>query len=429
MNALKAETTGSLKLTCLSVMLALAGLNSATAQEAVDTDKLFKEGIFLREQGQVFSSIEAFETVLSNNPALNRARLELAVAYYRALNYDQANQQAQKVLDDPKTPENVRLAVLAFLAQIKRDQVALAAKPHTFEGSISVGGQYDSNVNVGPGGAILPGGLILDPGSVPKHDWATVVQAGATHTYNSPSVVRLGETATRFLWQTSAGLYQKNYFSVTDFNLTALSLSTGPVLVAPDKWRAKLNLQVDSLWLGGNFLGLYTSLSPTVTVQFKNGELTWDALVLNKAFDRDLDVGRDSNYYSTGVSYGHLFLQGKLAIQGGLHVFMEDASAARYSNDGWETFIGANVVAWQNGNVYGRYSYKDTKFDGVEPVFGISRDEYEKRYEVGFGHNFKEGFAKDWRLSGSWQKTENNSNVSIYTYSRHIAGVNIGRSF
>ena len=105
MNAHKAETTGSLKLTCLSLMLALAGLSSATAQEAVDTEKLFKEGIFLREQGQVFSSIEALETVLSNNPALNRARLELAVAYYRALNYDQANQQAQKVLDDPKTPE------------------------------------------------------------------------------------------------------------------------------------------------------------------------------------------------------------------------------------------------------------------------------------------------------------------------------------
>ncbi|MBS1130859.1 MAG: hypothetical protein H6R16_1861 [Proteobacteria bacterium] len=429
MNAPKAETTGSLKLTCLSVMLALAGLSSATAQEAVDTDKLFKEGIFLREQGQVFSSIEALETVLSNNPALNRARLELAVAYYRALNYDQANQQAQKVLDDPKTPENVRLAVLAFLAQIKRDQVALVAKPHTFEGSISLGAQYDSNVNVGPGGAILPGGLVLAPSSVPKHDWASVIQAGATHTYNSPSVVRLGETATRFLWQTSAGLYQKNYFSVTEFNLTALSLSTGPVLIAPDKWRAKLNLQVDGLWLGGNFLGVYTSLSPTVTLQFKNGELTWDALVLNKAFDRDIDVGRDSNYYSTGVSYGHLFLQGKLALQGGLHVFMEDASASRYSNDGWEAFVGANVVAWQNGNVYGRYSYKDTKFDGVEPVFALARDEYEKRYEVGFGHNFKEGFAKDWRLSGSWQKTENNSNVSIYTYSRQIAGVSIGRSF
>jgi hypothetical protein len=429
MNARKAETIGSLKRACLPVFLAFAGLSTASAQEAVDTDKLFKEGIFLREQGQVFSAIEALETVLSNNPSLNRARLELAVAYYRALNFEQANEQGQKVLNDPKTPENVRLAVLAFLAQIKRDQVALVAKPHTWEPSISIGALYDTNVNVGPGSSVLPGGLVLDPGSTPQHDWATVVQAGLTHTYNSPVVMRFGETASRFIWQTSAGLYHKNYFEKTDFNLTALSLSTGPGWIAPDKWRTKINLQADALYLGGDYLGLYTSISPTFTLQLKNGELTWDALVLNKDFDRVIDAGRNSNYYSTGLSYGHLFLAGKLAVQGGVHAFMEEASASRFSNDGWEAFVGTNVVAWQNGSVYGRYSYKETKFDGVEPVFNLARNETENRVEVGFAHNFKEGLMKDWRVSGSWQFTDNDSNVSIYTYEREVVGVNLGRSF
>ncbi|NTV71131.1 MAG: hypothetical protein HGA71_13435 [Azonexaceae bacterium] len=429
MNARKAETIGNLKKACLSVVLAFSGLSAATAQEAVDTEKLFKEGIFLREQGQVFSAIEALETVLSNNPSLNRARLELAVAYFRALNLDQANAQAQKVLDDPKTPENVRLAVLAFQAQIKRDQAALTAKPHTFEPSISLGFLYDTNVNVGPSGATLPGGLVLTPGSTPQHDWAAVAQAGITHTYNSPLVVRFGETASRLIWQTSAGLYHKNYSEKTDFNLTALSLSTGPGWVAPNKWRTKLNFQADALYLGGDYLGLYTSVSPTFTLQLNNGELTWDALVLNKNFNRAIDAGRDSNYYSTGLSYGHLFLQGKLAVQGGAHVFMEEASANRFSNDGWEAFIGTNIVAWQNGSVFGRYSYKETKFDGAEPVFNLARNETEHRLEVGFGHNFKEGLMKDWRLSGSWQFTDNNSNVSIYTYEREVVGVNLGRSF
>ncbi|MBU3990575.1 MAG: tetratricopeptide repeat protein, partial [Gammaproteobacteria bacterium] len=99
--------------------LLAVGLSPAVAQETVDVEKLFKEGIFQREQGNVFTSIEALETVLSNQPSLHRARLELAVAYFRAMNYEQAQQQAQRVLDDPKTPENVRLAVLAFMAQIK----------------------------------------------------------------------------------------------------------------------------------------------------------------------------------------------------------------------------------------------------------------------------------------------------------------------
>lgn len=429
MNARQAETIDTLKRVCLPVFLAIAGLSTAVAQETVDTDKLFKEGIFLREQGQVFSAIEALETVLSNNPSLNRARLELAVAYYRALNLEQATQQSQKVLDDPKTPENVRLAVLTFLAQIKRDQAELLAKPHTWEPSVSLGVLYDTNVNVGPSGATLPGGLVLQPGSTPQHDWATVAQAGVAHTYSSPMVMRIGETAARFIWQTSAGLYHKNYAEKTDFNLTALSLSTGPAWVAPNKWRAKLNLQGDALYLGGNYLGFYSSISPTFTLQLKNGELTWDALALNKNFDRQADAGRDSNFYSTGLSYGHLFLQGKLAVQLGLHAFVEDAADSRFSNDGWETFVGANVVAWENGSVFGRYSYKEAKHDGLEPVFNLARDETENRMEVGFSHNFKQSLLKDWRLSGSWQFTDSRSNVSIYTYEREVVGVNLGRSF
>lgn len=429
MHTQKNQLASSFKLASLPLVLAMAGITPTVAQEAVDNDKLFKEGVFLREQGQTFSAIEALETVLSNNPSLNRARLELAVTYFRAMNYEQAKLQAQQVLDNPNTPENVRLAVEAFLAEIKRDHVALLASRNTWEFNGSLGGQYDTNVNVGPGGATLPGGLVLAPGSTPRHDWAAVLQAGATHTYNSPTVMRIGETAARFIWQTSAGLYHKQYFNEPDFNLTALSVSTGPGLIVPNKWRAKLNLQVDGLYLGGNYLGLYTSISPTVVMQFRNGELTWDALVLKKDFDRAIDDGRNSQFYQTGVSYGHLLMQGKLALQGGVHVFKEDASASRFSNDGWEAFGGVNVVAWQNGNVYGRYSHKESKFDGAEPVFAIARDETEKRFEVGIGHGFREGLMKDWRLSGSWQRTENDSNVSIYTYKRQLTGVTIGRNF
>lgn len=429
MNAAKLVTVSLFTRTAVTALILAAGMSQAAAQESVDSEKLFKEGIFLREQGQVFSSIEAFETVLSNNPALHRARLELAVAYYRAMDYSQAAKQAQKVLDDPKTPENVRLAVLTFLAQIKRDEVSLTAKPHTWEPSISLGALYDTNVNVGPSGTTLPGGLVLAPGSKPKEDWAGVLQAGLTHTYNSPLVLRMGETPARFIWQTSAGLYHKGYFNEGAFDLTALTVATGPGFIAPGKWRSKINLQVDDLYLGGEHLAIYTSVAPTFTWQFKNGELTWDAMALQKKFERKVDTGRDSQFYTTGVSYGHLFLQGKLAVQGGAHVFREEADNNRFTNHGWEAFAGLNVTTWQNGSVFGRYSYRKAKYEGAEPVFNKSRDEDENRYEIGFAHNFKEGFMKDWKLSGSWQRSENNSNVSIYTYERDVAGFNFSRAF
>lgn len=435
MNSQKAGPHFNRKLLSLAIGTLLAtAAASALAQEAVDAEKLFKEGVYQREQGNLFTSIEALETVLSAQPALNRARLELAVSYYRTLNFEAARKQSQVVLNDPKTPENVRLAVRAFLAQIEKDEQAALAQRHRWEPSVSLGLMHDSNVNVGPSSDVLPGGFVLTPGSLPRSDTAAVLQAGITHQYNSPTVLRVGESAARFLWQSRANLYHRAYFSERDFNLTALTLATGPGFQAPNKWRANVNFQIDDLYLGSDNLALYTSVAPSVTWQLKNAELTWDAVYLDKNFKRELDTGRDSAYQATGVSYGHLFQQGKVAVQGGVRVFDEKVKSSdplhqRYGNDGWEAFLGANFVAWQNGSVYGRINHKEAKYDGVEPLFAVSRDEKEERYEIGFAHNFKEGGLANWKLGGSVQRTENRSNVSIYTYDRDVASVNLSRSF
>lgn len=82
MNSQKAVSHFNRKLLSLAIGTLLAtAAASALAQEAVDAEKLFKEGVYQREQGNLFTSIEALETVLSAQPALNRARLELAVSY------------------------------------------------------------------------------------------------------------------------------------------------------------------------------------------------------------------------------------------------------------------------------------------------------------------------------------------------------------
>jgi len=420
------------KLSMLVGLVAM-GLSSAGswAADAAQTEqeKLFKEGVYQREQGNLFTSIEALQTVLSNQPALHRARLELAVSYYRTLNFEEARKQAQVVLDDPKTPDNVRLAVLAFLAQVKKDEEAMFAQRQVWERSVSLGLLYDTNVNAGPSSDVLPGGLVLAPGSKPRIDTAAVLQAGLTHRYNSPTVMRIGESAARFVWQSQLNLLHRGYFSETDFNLTALTLATGPGWMVPNKWRANVNLQLDNIWLGGDEIALYTSVSPSVTWDIKEGEITWDAIALNKDFKRTVDQGRNSDYYATGLSLGKLFNGGKVAVQGGVHAFEEHADRTEFTNDGTEFFVGANFVAWSNGNIFARYSQKDSKFDGIATGFLVARDETEQRYEVGFGHNFKEGPMKDWKLSGSYMTTHNNSNVAIFDYKRDMTSVNLSRPF
>jgi hypothetical protein len=175
---------------------------------------------------------------------------------------------------------------------------------------------------------------------------------------------------------------------------------------------------------------MYYSLSPAVTWELKGGEVTLDAMYMKRDFTRVVDTGRDSDVKSIGVSVGKLIgSEKKVAIQAGIRAFQEDADLSRFTNDGTDMFVGMNWAAWNNGTVYGRFSQKDAKYDGVEPVFDVKRDETEQRLEVGFGHEYKEGALKNWKLSGSVSHTENDSNVSIYKYRRDMVGVNLSRTF
>jgi len=400
--------------------------------EEPDTEKLYKEGMYQREKGGLFTAIEAFHTILSTQPSLHRVRMELAVAYYRALNFAEAKRQAEIVLQDPKTPESVRLSILAFLAQVKKDEEAFLAKRHAFEPSVSFGLLYDSNVNAGPTADVINVGditLTLRPEALKQSDWAAFLSAGLVHRYQSTETFKVGEKVGRLGWISQVSAYRRNYFKEKDYNLDVLSLSTGPSVLVLQAGRANLNARVDYIRLGDEELAWYLSLNPSVSYQFRNGEITWDILLLSRDFTRDVDAGRDSSYMSTGIYFGRLFKEGKFAVQVGARVFKEDADAGRFSNDGTELLVGANYVAWANGSIFARVSQKDIQYDGVEPVFAISRDETERRYEVGFSHTFKEKLLKEWRLSGSYSRTDNDSNVSIYEYDRNLVALNLSRSF
>ncbi|GAO35243.1 hypothetical protein SCT_0627 [Sulfuricella sp. T08] len=424
----------SLTRSTLAISVALATMGASALSYAADADqdqeKLFKEGLFQREQGNLFTSLEAFQTVLSNQPQLNRVRLELAVAYYRTMNFEESKRQAQLVLDDPKTPENVRLSVLTFLAQVKKDEEAFTAKRHAWEPSVSIGLMHDTNINVGPSSDVLPGGLILSTASRPLKDDAVVLSAGITHRYQSPTPVKIGEKAARFVWQSQANYYRKGYLSKDEFNLDVVTLATGPGWFVPNYWRAAVTGQVDYIRYGDTELANFYSLTPSVTWEIQNGEITWDALFQKRDFSRTVDAGRDSDYAATGVTLGKVFMGGKLALQGGVHVFQEDANLSRFSNDGTEIFLGANMLAWANGSVYGRASQRDVKYDGIDSaIFPLKRDETENRYEIGFNHDIKTGPLERWKLGGSFTHTENSSNISIYDYKRDVTALNLSRTF
>lgn len=417
----------------LLASLLLGGLSvSIGAQEAApidESEQLFKAGMEALEENRLQSAMRAFQSILSQQPSLHRARLELALAYYQALQYDDARQHAQQVLDDPQTPPEVRVTVLAFLAQLEKDQQAFMVR-HTFEPSIGVGLMYDSNVNVGPGSDIVEEipGASLTPDSVERSDNAVVLTAGLSHRFQPGKTYVVGEHTAAFIWQSQANLYNRAYNDEDDFDLTVMTASTGPAWVVLRQWRANLALTVDRIWEGGDELAWFYSLNPAVTWQFNNGELTWDAAFTERHYDNSEDAGREGNYRATGLSLGRYFLQRKYAAQFGVRVMDFEADDDRYGYEGYELLAGLVIKAWSGGTLYARANHRDVQYDDDEAV-GVARDEIERRLAAGFQHDFSAGHLDKWTLWGGIQYTDNESNISYFNYDRRQVMFNLGRTF
>ena len=190
----------SLALLALSALSASASAQTAT-QSTADIQAQYDEAVRAIEEDRLLTARNSLRNLLTANPSLHRARLELARVYYLSQDYAEARDEAQRVLDDPDTPPAVRTTVLAFLAQIDQDEKRYAQR-HRWTPSIYAGLMYDSNVNVGPSRDIIDiGGLTyaVAPASRETDDSAWVVSPGLSHVYNPGSRFEAGEHSGDFL--------------------------------------------------------------------------------------------------------------------------------------------------------------------------------------------------------------------------------------
>ena len=410
----------------LSVM-ASSVIAADTTEEQFDPEAFFKQGMKEREEGAPYKSIESFQTILSNKPALHRARLELAVAYMQTLQYQEAEQQAQAVLDDPQTPPSVRVSILAFLAQLKKDAEQLIPQ-HDHKFNLSAGILFDSNVNVGPSSDVINiNGDVLDITSgQPVSDSALVLTAGYDHSYRTGKTLRFGQSTGMLFWQSGATLYNRGYDEEGEFDLTVLSLRTGPAIVTNSKFRGNIALQADHIRLGDEKLANYIGLQPSLTWAYDaSTEFTIDAEVTERDFEQETDQGRDSEYYSVGASLGKGYKNNTVGVQAGIEYFNNQAREAEYSNDGWGAYAGINWQVKPEGSVFSRLSYNESEYGGIVTGVGKVRDEEEIQLIIGGKHMI----ANEFELSLLWMRTEAESNVELYEYERNQISFNLSRKF
>ncbi len=406
----------------------------AAPVESPEVEAQFQEGIQALQEERLKSAVEAFRNILDADPSLNRVKLELALSYYRSLRYEDAQQLAQEVLDDPLTPPEVRVTVLAFLAQVKRDSERYGQK-HEFTPYVSFGVMHDSNINVGPANQNIRIGDIdasLTDQSVKQSGNAGVLRAGVGHLYQSGKRVELGERTGMLVWQSAADLYWRKYHDYGDYDIAVASVSTGPAVLLLRHWRASLQLRSEYLNLGHHTLGWFNSLNPSITWQFTNAELNWDMLYTHRYYERDIDSGREGDYLATGLNYGRYMNNRRVALTGGARVIKFLADDDQYGYKGFQITAGISTETYKNGSAYarGRYGYYD--YDGKDPTYDKAREENEYIVTLGLSHEYNEpeDLLKGWVANLYWERTENDSNIGqLYSYKRYQTMLSISRNF
>lgn len=406
---------------------------ASEAQRDMDrVEQLFADAMKALNDDELRTARKRFNSLLSTNPSLHRARLELARVYYLSLDYEGARREAYKVLDDPNTPESVQATLRAFLVQIDKDEEVLEDR-HRWGGSVYAGLLYDTNVNIGPGDESfeLNGNTFtLSPDSIEANDVALALNGNLTHNYSPGVTFNAGEHAGFFVWQSQLGLRHRQYFDEDDFNLSVITGRTGPAWIVPRHWRAGVAVQADQVLLGGSPLALFTSLIPNAAWQWGNEwEVGVEAVLTKRSFDEFADQVRDGDYYALNAYVSRFFPEDDWSVQAGIGYSDFSADASRFSHDGPDLWLASSVTLNERSRLYSRVSWRDYNYEGNAAFFGFPRDEQELRLSVGYEYDIQNGMLEDWRWVVNWSGSNRESNAAIYDYDRHQINIGLARSF
>ena len=407
---------------------------AAAPKEKPEIEDYFEEGMAALEDDRLATAIEKFRNILVIDPSLDRARLELALAYHRTLRYEEAERLAQQVLDDPMTPPDVRVTVLAFLAQVKRDSEIFGQK-NQFTPFVMGGFMRDSNVNVGPTTADIRIGDVdqtLTQQSLKQADNAYVLNTGIDHLYQSGKRVQIGERTGMLLWQSGASAYSRQYNNASDYDMVVASLNTGPAILMLRHWRASLQLQTDYMTLGDKALGWFHSVKPSMTWQQTDSEFTWDANYTRRFYHQDIDKEREGDYLTTGLSGGRYFDNRRVVVSAGARVIKLFADDDQYAYKGFQVNAGVSTDTYKNGSAYARAQYGYYDYDGKDSIALKAREEHEYIATLGLSHEYNEpgDLLKGWVANLFWERTENDSNIGqLYSYKRYQGMVSLSRNF
>jgi tetratricopeptide (TPR) repeat protein len=408
---------------------------SVLAEETDPIQLQFEEALDNRESGKVYDAIKIFENILATNPYLNRARLELAVAYHEASLYEKAIEQFQIVLDDPETPESVRLAILAYIGQLYSDELEPEGSHH-FSQYVKAGLIYNSNINVVPGvGNIIVNGREFFLPSEEISSVGTDIVLSASHRYRRKKPLNVDGARTSFEWQSQASISSNLYTETSDFNLNIISADTGPAFISAGRWLGAIPLRIDYVNLGQSSLATAFSVNPYISFDLGSyRSILVESAFLTRNYADTINEPQDGNLVMAGAAYTTLLQSLNTGIEAGFRLRNRSADDDQFAYDGLTLYFSGYTSVTELSSIYLKANYRKFDYKAPDTIIDdtnttLVRNDDEITASIGYNLDIKDGFLGKWTLNTEIAYTENTSNIDAYDYDRLLLSLNLSRYF
>lgn len=385
------------------------------AKEVQTTDIMFWTGNCAMRTGNPGLAADCYHKALEINPDLHRVRLELSAALMAQKHYDEAKQEAKRVLE-VGPPDTVRDNIENMLAAIdqrdRRTYYSLRAW---------LGYLWDDNISFGPEDReySVPGGS-LRPGSETARQSGQGVLASVTGSI----LYDIGQQR-GLMWNTELSAYDKSYIDKSEFNYMVFDLNTGPWWMG-DTIVARAPVGYTWRGYGNDRLSQTLHVDPSVFYR-PNRYFSVQALYVysRENFFANESSGLDNHNQRADLTARFYVFGGDHIIE--LTTGYEDHKAddGRFTYDGPYYAVGYRALLPWDSELYLRYHYNLRDYQDSELLYGFPRSDRRYSYTAVLSHNFTDNFS----VSFNYSYVDVSSNIEIQTTDRTTFSVGIGYSF
>ena len=386
--------------------------------EKVETmDLRFWIGVSAMHMGKIDIAVEKFQNMLAADPELHRVRLELAATYFRAKRFDKARLELEHVRAAvPPPPPAVLENIEKLLAAIDERTRQFFWNARVFQGIL-----FDDNVSAGPGErelAVVGGNLTLDDASIKFADEASVTDLGGSIIYD------FGERG-GLMWNLESSLYNRAYFSASQFNFFLVDVNTGPWW-AHQRGILKVPVGYSYLEYGSDRLSQILHVFPSYEFRFSpdislKGSYGFSNTNYYAASNSDLDNTRQRfellpSFYLKNRNH---------TITATAAYETSDADSERFSYDGPILGISYSTRLPFRTEVYLGYEWYRRDYDDKPLLYDVIREDEQNKILVSLNQPFLDYFFAAF----SFEYIDNDSNAELYKYDRKTYLINIGARF